>query len=137
MNLVTLPHPNNFLIVEPLDYPNPYDYKTPHRHDYFEIILIKEGGGNQLIDFTQTELKANSIYAIYPRQIHLLKRDTAQGLIMQFRKDIFEFIFPIQHHYLYFSQPDLQLTPESFDHLYNLTQNIQTLNASEQLSSLS
>jgi AraC family transcriptional activator of pobA len=41
MNLVTLPHPNNFLIVEPLDYPNPYDFKTPHRHDYFEIVLIK------------------------------------------------------------------------------------------------
>lgn len=137
MNLVSLPHPKNFLIVEALDYPNPYDYKTPHRHDYFEIILIKESGGEQLIDFVKTPLHANTIYAIYPRQIHLLKRERAQGLILQFRKDIFEFIFPIQHHYLYFPQADLRLSQEQFEHLYAIVQQVLSLNQNGHLSSLS
>ena len=137
MNLVALPHPNNFLIVEPLDYPNPYDFKTPHRHDYFEIILIKKGGGEQLIDFINLPLKSNCVYVVCPRQIHLLKRTNAEGLILQFRKDIFEFLFPLQHHYLYFDKPDLQLTANEFEHLYSITQNILELNNSDYLSPLS
>ena len=137
MNLVSLPHPNNFLIVESLDYPNPYDFKTPHRHDYFEIILIKHGGGEQLIDFNRTELTSHHIYTIYPRQIHLLKRENAEGLILQFRKDIFDFIFPIQHHFLYFHDAAIRLNETDFLHLYHIAEQIQSLNSSEQLSPLS
>lgn len=137
MNLVSLPHPNNFLVVEPLDYTNTYDFKIPHRHDYFEIILIKEGGGEQLIDFVKTALSSHSIYTIYPRQIHLLKREAAVGLVIQFRKDIFEFIFPIQHHFLYFTNPSITLSHFDFDHVYNLAQNILSLNNSKSLTSLS
>lgn len=137
MNLIHLPHPSTFLKVEPLDYFNPYDFKIPHRHDYFEIVLIQKGGGEQLIDFTRTRLKSNSIYVIYPRQIHLLKRGRAQGLLIQFRKDVFEFIFPIQHHWLHFFHPGLELNKESFEHLYELTKSILSLNNSQKLSPLS
>ncbi len=137
MHIVSLPHPNQFLIVEPLDYPNPYDFKMPHRHDYFEIILIRESGGEQLIDFVKTPLKAQSIYIIYPKQIHLLKREKAAGLILQFKKEIFEYIFPLQHHHLYFSQPEIALDKEQFGHLYQIAENILMLNNSPKLSSLS
>ena len=137
MDLVRLPHPNTLLTVESLDYPNPYDFNIPHRHDYFEIVLIKNGGGEQLIDFTKTALTSNSIYVIYPRQIHLLNRDKAEGLLIQFRKDVFEFIFPLQHHYLYFTNPEVQLKKNDFDHLYELTQNILSLYKSDTLSPLS
>lgn len=137
MNIITLPHPNQFLIVESLDYPNPYDYKTPHRHDYFEIILVEKGGGEQLIDFFKTQLAAHTIYVIYPKQIHLLKRETAQGLILQFKKEIFDFIFPLKHHYFYFNQPEITLDKEQFEHLFQITQNILVLNNSTHLSSLS
>jgi AraC family transcriptional activator of pobA len=67
----------------------------------------------------------------------LLKRENAQGLLLQFRKDIFEFIFPLQHHSLYFSKPDLQLAEADFNHLYQITQNILALNNSAVLSPLS
>ena len=137
MNSVSLPHPNNFLVVEPLNYPNPYDFSIPHRHDYFEIILISEGGGEQLIDFTKTGLQTNFVYTVYPGQVHHLKREKAEGLILQFRKDIFDFIFPIQYHYLYFPQAELQLNPETFEHLYGIAQSILLLNKEPQLSRLS
>ncbi len=138
MNLVSLPHPNKFLVVEQLDYPNPYDFKIAHRHDYFELILIKKGGGKQQIDLKTTTLTSNNVYVIYPRQIHLLERDNeSEGVIIQFRKEIFDFLLPLQHHYLYFPNPDLELTDEIFSNLYNLTQNILLLNNKENLSSLS
>jgi len=137
MHTVSLPHPNNFLVVESLNYPNPYDFSIPHRHDYFEIILIREGGGEQLIDFTRTGLHANSVYTIYPGQIHHLKREQAEGLILQFKKDIFDFIFPLQYHYLYFSQAGIQLDPVAFDHLYSVAKRILLLNKEPQLSRLS
>lgn len=137
MNIVSLPHPNKFLVVEPLDYPNPYDFKVPHRHDYFELIFIKKGAGEQLIDFTKSKLEANRIYMIYPGQIHLLKRGNAEGMIIQFRKAIFEFLFPLQHHFLYFSQAEIQLSNEEFEHLYQISESILKLNNTTQLSSLS
>lgn len=137
MNVVSLPHPNNFLVVEPLNYPNPYDFSIPHRHDYFEIILVREGKGEQLIDFSKTGLNENCVYTVYPGQIHHLKREEAEGLILQFKKDIFDFIFPVKYHYLYFPQAGLQLDANTFNHLYEITESILSLNNEPQLSPLS
>lgn len=52
MKVVTLPHPNTFLVVEPLNYNNAYDFNKPHKHDYFEIILINKGGVPPLFIYT-------------------------------------------------------------------------------------
>ncbi len=136
MNIVSLPHSNKFLYVESLDYSNAYDFNLPHRHDYFEIILIKEGGGYQLIDFTKYELNKGAVYVVYPGQVHLLKRENAQGIVVQFRKDIFEYIFPVKHHLLYFQNPELMLSDDSFTHLYDLAMRIDRLNRTENLSAV-
>lgn len=137
MQIISLPHPNTLLKVEPLDYPNPYDFKEPHRHDYFEIILVNKGGGEQLIDFKRTGLQSNSIYVVYPRQIHLLNRAEADGMILQFKKQIFDFVLPLQHHNLYFSQPALTLSSDEFIQMYELAQRIHSIYANEELSYLS
>lgn len=134
---VTLPHPNKLLIIEPLDYPNPYDFHHPHRHDYFEIILVKSGNGFQLIDFAPFDIHAGQLYTIYPGQVHLMERNTAQGMIIQFRKNIFEFIHPLKHSQLYFSQPVFDLDDETFSHVYSLTESIWQLLQKEELSPLS
>lgn len=137
MNLISLSPLNTFLKVESLDYPNPYDFKTPHRHDYFEIILIKKGGGEQLIDFSKTSLEADTVYVVYPRQIHFLKREAAEGLLIQFKKEVFEFIFPLQYHHLYFTHPDLKLSSKHFEYVYGLTETILQLNNNQNTSPLS
>lgn len=137
MSIVSFPHPNKLLVIEPLDYRNAYDFHSPHRHDYFEIILVNQGEGNQFIDFTKTDLKAEEIYTVYPGQIHLLNRNTAQGLLIQFHKNVFDFIFPIKHNYLYFQNPQIRLSPESFAHIYALTKQIFELCQMSNLSNLS
>lgn len=133
---VSLPHPNKLLIIEELDYSNPYDFHKPHRHDYFEIILVKSGEGLQYIDFSSYNMLGGQLFAIYPGQIHLLERNTAQGLIIQFRKDIFEFIHPVKHHDLYFPVQSANPDTQTFAHLYDLAGRIQLLLQTPELSPL-
>lgn len=134
---VSLPHPNKLLIIEPLDYPNPYDFHKAHRHDYFEIILVKNGNGFQQIDFSPYNITSGQLFTIYPGQVHLMERKTAEGMIIQFRKNIFEFIHPLKHSHLYFSQASFDLDEETFSHLYDMTDSIWQLLHQEELSPLS
>jgi AraC family transcriptional activator of pobA len=134
---VSLPHPGKLLIIEPLDYPNPYDFHHPHRHEYFEIILVKSGMGKQFIDFKPYTMQQGQVFTVYPGQVHLMERGTAQGLLIQFRKDIFDFIYPLRHYHLYFPDPEFNLEEETFEGLYNFTENIIKLNQADFLSPLS
>lgn len=134
---VTLPHPGRLLIIEPLDYPNPYNFHAPHRHDYFEIILVDSGEGSQYIDFSPYPVTAGQIFTVYPGQVHLMQRNTAQGLLIQFRKDIFEFIYPVKHIHLYFINPAFTPDRGTFRHLYSLAENMYALLQKEELSNFS
>jgi AraC family transcriptional regulator, transcriptional activator of pobA len=135
-HLVSLPHPNKLLIIEPIDYPNPYDYLRPHRHDYFEIILIQEGEGHQHIDFKPFEMRGGQLFIVYPGQVHLMHRNTAQGLLIQFRKDLFEFIRPLQHYHLYFTNPVFNPDSQSFSRIYSIAEQMAELLAKDELSTL-
>lgn len=137
-NYVELPHPNTMLMIESLDYNNPYDYKKMHRHDYFELIFVNEGEGSQLIDFTSYPISGEQIYVIYPGQVHLMQRNTANGWLIQFRKNIFEYIRPIKHYNLYNPSALINRDTPSFRHLYELAERIKDLvSAKNDLSSLS
>ncbi|MDA3893382.1 MAG: helix-turn-helix transcriptional regulator [Salinivirgaceae bacterium] len=43
---------------------------SPHRHDYYTIILVKEGRGKHFVDFQEFDITDNSVYFIYPGQVH-------------------------------------------------------------------
>ena len=109
---VSLPHPGRLLVIEELDYSNPYDFNALHRHDYFEIILVKSGEGEQLIDFSTYSMGSEQVFSIYPGQVHLMRRNTTTGLLIQFRKDIFEFMYPLKHHLLYTCSPVFDFSPD-------------------------
>lgn len=73
--------------ILPLDHTNPYDFKREHRHTYFEIMLIEQGGCNQLIDFKNYVGQNYSCYIVCPQQIHLMNRKHSSGTIVQFTED--------------------------------------------------
>lgn len=73
--------------ILPLDHTNPYDFKREHRHTYYEIMLIQDGGCNQLIDFINYVGSDYSCYIICPQQIHLMNRNNASGTVFQFTED--------------------------------------------------
>lgn len=135
INPVSLPEQERPLIIEPLDYSNPYDFNRPHRHDYFEIILVKSGEGRQLIDFSEYTMATGQLYAIYPGQVHLMNRCSAQGLLIQFRKDVFKFIQPLRHYHLYFKDQVFNLNYATFSHLYDVTERMLVLLDNKEITS--
>ena len=133
---VELPHPDKLLIVERLDYNNPYDHTRMHRHDYFEILLISEGHGSQRIDFSHYNIQSGDIFVVYPGQVHLMNRQSANGLLLQFRKDLFEHIHPVKHYHFYTANA-INLDTETFTHLYELASRVFNLFGQRQLPQIS
>ncbi|NDI99606.1 AraC family transcriptional regulator [Flavobacterium sp. LaA7.5] len=134
VNPVQLPQHHSPLVIEPLDYSNPYDYHKPHRHDYFEVILVKKGDGRQFIDFQEYNMQGGQLYAIYPGQIHLMHRNSATGLLIQFRKDVFKFLQPLKHYQLYFPEQVFKLDTENFTHLYDVAERMMRLLENKELT---
>lgn len=127
IDIVHLPTADKLLVSEPLDYPNPYDYTRLHRHDYFEIILVKEGEGSQLIDFTNHQMHGGNIFIIYPGQVHLMNRCTTKGLVLQFRKSMFDHLHPLKHHHFFHKSPGIACNQDMFIHLYDLASRIHNI----------
>lgn len=72
--------------IRKIAHKNPYDFQKLHRHNYFEIIFFHEGGGENLIDLQNYEVKSNACYIIYPGQTHLLNRSpNSAGVLIQFQ----------------------------------------------------
>ncbi|MCB0698891.1 MAG: AraC family transcriptional regulator [Chitinophagales bacterium] len=126
-NYVELPDPMRMLTIESLNYKNPYNHKQLHRHDYFEIILVNEGEGSQIIDFDVYPMAPSDVFIIYPGQTHLMQRNDADGMLIQFRKDIFEYIHPLKHYSFYTKSTYLKPKQDEFDHLLELTKHISKI----------
>lgn len=124
---VALPDPNQLLVVESIDYNNPYDYKALHRHDYFELIIVNNGKGRQIIDFESYNIGKEELYMIYPGQVHLMNRDTAQGILIQFKKDLFEYIHSIKHYHLYFKGGRIPCNNQVFEEIYSTANKIKNI----------
>lgn len=71
--------------VRDIEHKNHYDYTKKHRHNYFELMLFEQGGGENLIDFENHVVKSHSCFIIFPKQIHLLNRAPGSfGDVIQF-----------------------------------------------------
>ncbi len=76
------------LFIRAISHNNAYDYTQKHRHNYFEILFFEKGGGEQLIDFQEYEVKDHTCYLVHPNQIHLLNRAPgSKGQLIQFRSE--------------------------------------------------
>lgn len=58
---------------------------TPHRHNYYTVVLIKKGSGQHFIDFKGFELKGQQVYFIAPGQVHqIIETEKSYGYSMVF-----------------------------------------------------
>jgi AraC family transcriptional activator of pobA len=73
-----------------LDSRSAYDTSLPHRHNYYEILFFKKGGGNHVIDFKDYPIDDHSVHFISPGQVHQLNRaENSVGAIIIFSRDQF------------------------------------------------
>ncbi|MGB4415058.1 MAG: helix-turn-helix transcriptional regulator [Paludibacter sp.] len=60
----------------------------PHRHDYYTIIFFERGQGVHFVDFTEYQIEDNSIYFIFPGQMHQIKLSAEpKGWMMIFTEE--------------------------------------------------
>src|SRR5690606_16343700 len=69
-------------------------------------------------------MSAGNIFIVYPGQVHLMNRQSAQGLVVQFRKNIFEHLHPLKHHNFYRQSPGFSCDVATFNHLHDLCSRI-------------
>ena len=66
--------------------------EAPHRHTFYEIIYITDGGGTHFVDFEPFLLQPPAVYFISPGQIHLWQLTSPlEGIALMFSEDFLVF----------------------------------------------
>jgi AraC family transcriptional activator of pobA len=61
-----------------------------HRHDFYYILVLKNGSGSHEIDFKPYEVRNHTIFLMRPGQVHQLTLKTgSSGYLLQFKTDFF------------------------------------------------
>ena len=79
------------VLIKRLKHKNHYDFTQLHRHNYFELLMFEVGGGTNLIDFTEYEVRSSSCHIVFPDQVHLLNRAPgSKGYVVQFKTSLID-----------------------------------------------
>lgn len=125
--LYHLPNDGVDIVVKAIDHLNNCDCSVLHRHNYYELILFEQGGGEQLIDFKKHEIASSTIYLISPNQVHLMDQGRdSNGLIVRFSIDCLATlaIDPYALNDIW----QLELSRERFKEFYDLAINVDQHN---------
>lgn len=61
---------------------------SPHRHDYYAIVLIEKGKGVHYVDFQKYDLEDHTVYFILPWQMHqLVPSEEPKGWVLAFTEE--------------------------------------------------
>lgn len=72
--------------------PSPNEDKgvIPHRHNFYELFFIDNGGGQHQIDFEHYTVESQSLHIVPPGSVHLLRRNAfTNGYVLLFSPDFF------------------------------------------------
>lgn len=67
------------------------EFEENHRHEYFEIIWLKNGEGSHQIDLYEHQYKGSVMFVLAPGQIHKIDQSIpSEGYVIKFLPSIFE-----------------------------------------------
>ena len=67
------------------------EFEENHRHEYFEIIWLKNGAGSHQIDLYEHKYDGSVMFVLAPGQIHKIEQEiSSEGYIIKFLPSIFE-----------------------------------------------
>lgn len=76
------------------------DLHSPHRHNFFHLVLFTKGSGSQTIDFESFPVKPFLVYFMIPGQVHSWNfNGEVDGYIINFSESFFQ-SFLARHDYL-------------------------------------
>lgn len=56
----------------------------PHRHDFFQVVVVAGGRGQHEIDFETYPIKAGAVFVVKPGQVHRWDLQGAKGYVIEF-----------------------------------------------------
>lgn len=67
-----------------------YDTSVPHRHNYYEVFIFEEGGGEHNIDFQTFPIQSLSIHFVSPGQVHnVVRTEHSKGFVLLFSREFY------------------------------------------------
>jgi AraC family transcriptional activator of pobA len=64
--------------------------RTPHKHNFYEILWITQGQSQQVIDYKEYQVEPNSLFIISPGQVHLIEPNAQlTGFCVRFTEEFF------------------------------------------------
>ncbi|MGQ1786661.1 MULTISPECIES: AraC family transcriptional regulator [unclassified Saccharicrinis] len=106
---------------------------SPHRHDYYTIIVNENGGGTHMIDFKEFAISDLSVHFVYPGQVHnVFNPERPTGWVMNFTREFLlknhimqELINQVYLYNTFGDSPPLQLNRHEFDRFKNIIRQFQ------------
>ncbi len=106
---------------------------TPHRHNYYTLILIEKGKGLHTIDFKNYPVNDYSLHVIYPGQVHCFNTDERpKGWVLNFNQEFLiqngitnELVNQVYLYNSYGDSPPLPLQESSFEKFKNILEQIE------------
>lgn len=69
--------------------------QTPHKHDFYIVLLITGGTGSHTIDFKKYNVNPNTVFFLSPNQVHFWRLSAdAKGYIVFFSREFYLSGFP-------------------------------------------
>jgi AraC family transcriptional regulator, transcriptional activator of pobA len=83
---------NDFYIEKFRDHVDAHPFVgKPHKHDFYFILFLLNGGGNHTIDFMSHPMSADSIYLMTPGQVHTWNLTAkTDGYVVFFTKEFYQ-----------------------------------------------
>ncbi len=108
---------------------------TPHRHEYYTVMLVKHARGRHLLDFTTYALRGPQVYFIAPGQVHqVIEEEKSFGYAIVFSNQFLaenniplQFIEDLNLFHDYLDQPPLPLSEEELEKLTGYSEEMLTL----------
>lgn len=63
---------------------------VPHRHDHYELMIVRSGRGQHSINFKSYELIPGRVFFLHPGQVHLIEDFERDGWLVLFGEELFK-----------------------------------------------
>lgn len=101
---------------------------SPHKHDFFIIILFEKGGGTHFIDFVAYPIKDRQVHLLFPGQVHEWQiQESSIGYQLMISRDWFEQLVPYLRFTVsyYQNHPVIEIKSEEYNLLLSEFTSIQ------------
>ncbi|MCC8071093.1 MAG: helix-turn-helix transcriptional regulator [Bacteroidales bacterium] len=119
-------------VVEVFSFPqgqneNPYLQGCNHTHDFYVILVFKEGEGCHVVELEEHEVDEMEVFLLAPGMVHSYEKSQLSGFAIFFSEELFSYFPPMLKEYSKKELFNLGKGPVCFTHLSKSKDIIETI----------